>query len=123
MEELSNRVRISALWIMHIIAFFAYRTLALSENANEVSILSNVDFSSYITVMMTIAFLSLILRGRTYRSFNLIGGIVVGVTQAIMFVDGMVGYPKSPFNWMTAATLVIQAAIIWLAVKLPKRQA
>lgn len=31
MDELSYKVRISVLWLLHLIAFFAYRTLALSE--------------------------------------------------------------------------------------------
>jgi hypothetical protein len=121
MEELSYRIRISAFWILHIVAFFAYRTMAVSVDAFNVSILDNSDFGSYIAVMMAIALLSLLLKGRTNRSFNIIAGSIVGAGQIIMFVDGMVGYPTEPFNWMTAATLVFMVAIIWLAVKLPKQ--
>jgi hypothetical protein len=122
-EELSNRVRISAFWILHIVAFFAYRTLASSVDAYNVSILNNTDFASYLAVMMAITLLSLILKGRTNRSLNIIAGSIVGAGQIIMFVDGMVGYPTEPFNWMTGATLVFMAAVIWLGIKLPKQPA
>jgi hypothetical protein len=121
MEELSFRIRISALWVLHIVAFFAYRTLALSENVTEVSMLSNADFASYLVVMIAITFLSLTLTGRTNRLLNIIAGVIVGVTQIIMFVDGIVGYPSAGFNVMTGATIVIAGAIVWFALRLPKR--
>jgi hypothetical protein len=122
-EELSYRIRISALWILHIVAFFAYRTLAASVDAYNVSILNNTDFASYLAVMIAITLLSLILKGRPNRSLNIIAGWIVGAAQLGMFIDGMVGYPTEPFNWMTGATIIIMAAIIWFARKLPKRQA
>jgi hypothetical protein len=122
-EELSYRVRITALWILHIVAFFAYRTLAASVDAFNVSILNNTDFASYMAVIMAITLLSLVLKGRANRSFNIIAGAVVGAGQIIMFVDGMVGYPAEPFNWMTGATIVFMGAVVWLAIKLPKKEA
>jgi hypothetical protein len=121
MDELSSRLRISALWILHIIAFFAYRTLALGDGATEVSMLSGSDFASYLAAMMAITIFGLILTGRTNRMMNIIAGSVVCATQIIMFVDGIIGYPSASFNVFTGATIVITAAIIWFAVKMPKR--
>ena len=123
METLSYRVRISALWLLHMVAFFAYRTLAVSEGATEVSVLDNDDFASYLLVAMIFTFLSLILKGRANRWTNIIAGAIVGILQLIMFVDGIVGYPSATFNLMTGATVVAMASVVWFAYKWPKRKA
>lgn len=120
MDELSYKVRISALWLLHIIGFFAYRTLALSENAIEVSVLGNDDFATYQLVAMAFAFLSLTLPSRLNRSTNIIAGAILGVLQLIMLIDGVVGSPSATFNLMTGATVVIMASVIWFAYKWPK---
>ena len=121
MEDLSYRVRISVLWVLHMVAFFAYRTFAVSDGATEVSVLSNSDLASYLLGMMIFPFLTLILKGPT-RLMNIIAGSVAGAAQVIMLVDGILGYSSASFNWMTGATIVILAAVVWLAVKWPKQQ-
>ncbi|HKZ30485.1 MAG TPA: hypothetical protein VJ482_12750 [Acidimicrobiia bacterium] len=120
MEELSYKVRISALWLLHIVAFFAYRTLAVSEGATEVSLLSNDEFATYLLVAMAFAFLSLTLTSRPNRSTNIIAGAIFGVAQLIMLADGIVGYASATFNLMTGASFVIMASVIWFAYKWPK---
>lgn len=120
MHQLSYKVRISILWLLAIVGFFAYRTLAVSEGATEVSVLGNDDFATYLLVAMGLAFLSLVLPSRLDRLTNIIAGSIFGVAQAIMFVDGITAYPVATFNLMTGATVVIMASIILFAYRWPK---
>jgi hypothetical protein len=120
MAELSYKVRIAALWFLHIVAFFVYRTLALSDGATEVSVLGNDDFAIYLVVAMGFAFLSLTLPSRLNRLTNIIAGAIFGVLQLIMLVDGITGYPSATFNLMTGATVVVMASVIWFSYKWPK---
>jgi len=122
MEELSYKIRISVLWVLHIVTFFAYRTFAVSDGATEVSVLGNNDLASYLLGMMVFTFLTLILKRQNNRLMNIIGGSIMGVAQVIMIVDGLIGYPTASFNWMTGATIVILASIVWFAVRWPKQQ-
>lgn len=119
MDALAYKVRISALWLLHIVAFFAYRTLALNEGATEVSVLEAGDFAAYLLVAMGFAFLSLVLNGRLNRLTNLIAGGIFLILQLIMLVDGVLGSPSSPFNWMTGATVVMMASVVWFAFRWP----
>jgi hypothetical protein len=121
MDELSYKVRIAALWLLTIVAFFGYRTLAVGEQAREVSLLGNQDFASYLLVMMAFAFGSLILPSRLNRLMNMIAGGIISVLQLIMLVDGALGYPSATFNAMTGVTLVTTASIVWLALRWPGR--
>lgn len=118
-EDLSYKVRIAALWLLFLVAFFAYRTLALEEGATEVSLLGD-DFATYLLVGMGFAFLSLILPSRLNRLANIIAGAVFTVGQVAMLADGLVGYPSARFNLMTGATVVIMASVVWLAAAWPK---
>jgi hypothetical protein len=120
MDELSYKIRISVLWLLAIVAFFGYRTLAVSEDAKNVSLLENQDFASYLLVMMAFAFLSLILPIRLNRLMNMIAGGLIMVLQLIMLVDGASGYPSETFNAMTGVTVVATASIVWLAVRWPR---
>jgi hypothetical protein len=119
--ELAYKVRLSALWLLGMIAFFAYRTLAASEGATNVSLLGNQDFATYLLVMMAFAFLSLVLPSRLNRLTNIIAGGIVGVLQVIMLVDGVLGYPSETFNLMTGVTVVTMASVVWFALMWPKR--
>src|SRR5688572_23354917 len=120
MDELSYKVRIAALWLIAIMAFFAYRTVAVSEQAREVSLLGNQDFTSYLAVMMAFAFLSLILMGRLNRSMNMIAGGIFLVLQVIMLADGLTGYPSGTFNAMTGVSVVALGSIVWIALRWPR---
>ncbi|HET9310900.1 MAG TPA: hypothetical protein VFP41_06715 [Actinomycetota bacterium] len=122
MDELSYKIRIAALWLLAIVAFVGYRILAVSEQAREVSLLGNQDFASYLLVMMTFAFLSLILPSRLNRLLNMIAGGIFLVLQSIMLADGAFGYPSGTFNAMTGVTLVGMASIVWLAFRWPRRE-
>lgn len=120
MDELSYKIRIAALWLLGIVAFFAYRTLAVSEQAREVSLLGNRDFTSYLLVMMAFAFLSLTMTRRLNRLMNMIAGAIFLVAQSIVLGDGLVGYPSETFNVMTGVTVVAMASIVWLAFRWPR---
>jgi hypothetical protein len=120
MDELSYKVRIAALWLIAIMAFFAYRTVAVSEQAREVSLLGNQDVTSYLAVMMAFAFLSLILMGRLNRSMNMIAGGIFLVLQVIMLADGLTGYPSGTFNAMTGVSVVALGSIVWFALRWPR---
>jgi len=122
MEELSYKVRLSALWIMHMVAFFAYRTIAISESATEVTVLSNNELASVLLLLMVFAFLTLLLGRRINRLMNIIAGAIFAIAFLAMFIDGITAYPSSPFNLMMGAALVLMASVIWLAVRWPKRQ-
>jgi hypothetical protein len=117
MDELSYKVRIASLWLLAIVAFFAYRTLAMSAGADEVSLLGDSDFASYLSVMMLFAFLSLVLPSRLNRLTNEIAGTLFLVAQLIMLTDGVIGYPSEVFNAMTGATVIATASITWLAIR------
>jgi hypothetical protein len=54
-EELSYKVRISVFWLLLIVAFFAYRTLAVSEGATEVSVLGSDELATYLPVAMSLS--------------------------------------------------------------------
>jgi hypothetical protein len=120
MQDLSYKVRISTLWLLFAVGFFAYRTLAISEVAPEVSLQANDEFATYLLVAMGFAFLSLVLPSRLDRLTNIIAGSIFGVAQVAMFADGITGYPEATFNLMTGATVVIVASIIWFAYRWPK---
>ena len=120
MDQLSYKVRIAALWLLAIVAFVAYRTVAVSEQAKEVSLLGNQDFTSYLLVMMAFAFLSLVLTSRLNRLVNMIAGAIFLVLQGIMLVDGLIGYPSEAFNVMTGVTVVAMGSIVWLAFRWPR---
>ena len=51
-DDLAYKIRIAALWILFIIAFFIYRTLALGAGATEVSMLDNTGFASMMLALM-----------------------------------------------------------------------
>jgi hypothetical protein len=119
MEDLAYKVRIAALWLLFLVAFFAYRTLALEEGATEVSLLGD-DFATYMLVAIGFAFLSLILPSRLDRLSNIIAGTVFTVGQVAMLADGLAGYPSATFNLMTGATVVTMVSVIWLAARWPK---
>ena len=121
MDDLSYKVRIAALWILFIIAYFGYRTLAVGVNATEVSVLTDASFASMILALMLFTILSLTLDNKTNRTVNMIASGTFFVVQIIMLVDGMVGYASEPFNWITAASLVIMALVFWFAFRWPKR--
>jgi hypothetical protein len=119
MEDLSYKVRIAALWLLFLAAFFAYRTLALEDGAAEVSLLGD-DFANYLLVAMGFGFLALVLPSRLNRLTNIIAGAVFTVAQVAMLADGLTGYPSADFNLMTGATVVIMGAVIWFAARWPK---
>jgi hypothetical protein len=121
MDGESYKVRISVLWLLAIVAFFAYRTLALDAQAREVSLVGEGDFASYLSLLMVFAFLSLFLSERLNRPMNLIAGGIFLVLQLIMLTDGLTGSPSASFNVMTGATVVALAAIVWLAFRWPGR--
>lgn len=120
---LSYKLRISTLWIMQMIAFTAYRTIAIAEGATEVSVLSSEELANVLLIMMVFAFLSLILGDRINRLTNIIAGSVFFLLNAIMLVDGLTAYPSARFNLMTGAEVVFAAAVVWFAFRWPKQQA
>jgi hypothetical protein len=115
MEGISHRVRITALWIIAMIAFIVYRTMAVNDGAKEVSLLSNSEFASYLAVMGILAILSFFIRGRANSSLNKIAGVIFIVAQIAMFADGITGYPNAWFNLMTGISIVALAALVWLS--------
>jgi hypothetical protein len=119
MESLADKVRMSLLWVLAMVAFFAYRTLAVNAGAGEVSLLGDQDFASYLLVMMVFAFLSVTLGGRLNRLTNIVAGAIFTVAQVIMLIDGLVGYPSETFNLMTAVTVVAMASVVWFALRWP----
>ncbi|MEW6019551.1 MAG: hypothetical protein AB1760_15935 [Pseudomonadota bacterium] len=108
------------LWILQMIAFFAYRTIAIGAGAKEVSVLSDEELANVLLIMMVFAFLSLILGSRLNRLTNIIAGSVFVLIDAIMLIDGLTAYTSARFNLMTGAELVFAAAIVWFAVRWPK---
>jgi hypothetical protein len=122
MDKSAYRIRFTALWILAMIAFIVYKTMAVNDGAKEVSLLSNGEFAIYLSIMGIFAILSLLLKGRASNSTNRIAGIVFGVAQIIMFVDGITGYPTAMFNLMTGISIVALAAIVWITFRWKEKQ-
>lgn len=121
MEELAYKVRIAVLWVLGIISFFAYRTIAISENATEVSVLRNYELANIVSLMTLFAFLSLVLTSRKWnRLTNIIAGAIFGLSGLILFINGIIAYPSASFNLMTAAMAVVMIAVVWLAFRWTK---
>jgi hypothetical protein len=123
MGEFWNRFKFPALWILYIIGYIVYRTMANADDAYNVSLLSTGEFITIIVILAVIAILSAILKGRIFRSLNIIAGIIFLAIQVIMFVDGITAYPSSLFNIPTGVTVVVLAALVWFAFRLPKQTA
>jgi hypothetical protein len=119
MDGLAYKVRVSLLWILAMIAFVAYRSLAVNAGADEVSLLGDQDFASYLLVMAVFAFLSLVLGNGVNRLTNVIAGGILAVAQVIMLIDGLVGYPTESFNLMTGVSVVALASVVWFALRWP----
>jgi hypothetical protein len=122
MEELVFKIRLTALWILAMIAFFAYRTIAISQGVTEVSVLSNRELVTVLLIMMLFALLTLLLPYKVNRSVNFVAGIVFAVLELIMLGDGLTAYPKAVFNMMTGAFIIFMAVIIWLSRSRKKAQ-
>jgi hypothetical protein len=122
MGQFPKRFWFPALWILYLVGYIIYRTMASGENAYNVSLLSTREFITIIAILLVITVLSLILKGWIFRSLTIIGGIIFLVVQIIMFVDGITSYPSSAFNIATGATVVILAALVWMAFRLPREQ-
>ena len=122
MVGLAYKLRIAMLWVMHMIAFFAYRTIAIDQGATEASLLSNGELATVLLLLMLFAFLSLIVKSGYNRLMNLIAGVVFAVLQLVVLADGLTAYPTAVFNLMTGAAVVTMVAVVWLAAKWPKKQ-
>ncbi len=123
MEGSAYKLRIALLWIIGMVAFFAYRTIAIDEGVTEVSVLSNSELATVLLLMMTFAFLSLFLKSGFNRLMNLIAGAVFVVAQVALLADGLTAYPTAVFNLMTGAAVISMVAVVWLAARWPKVQA
>jgi hypothetical protein len=121
MVDFWNRFKFPALWILYIIGYIVYRTLALNAGATNVSLLSTQEFITILVLLSVITILSVILKGQVFRSLTIIGGIIFLAVQIIMFVDGITSYPSAVFNIPTGATIVVLTALVWFAFRLPKK--
>jgi hypothetical protein len=121
MGEFWKRSRFPALWILYIIGYIIYRTMANADGATNVSLLSTSEFITILVILAVVTILSLILKGQIFRSLTIIGGIIFLAVQVIMFVDGITSYPSALFNIPTGATVVVLAALVWFAFRLPKK--
>lgn len=120
MEGPAYKLRIAMLWIIDMVAFFAYRTIALNESATEVTVLSNSELATVLLIMMAFAFLSMVVKSGFNRLMNLIAGAIFALLQAIMLGDGLTAYPTAVFNLMTGAAVFSMGAVVWLAARWPK---
>ena len=123
MENLSYKLKIAALWVLNMVFFIVYRTIALNENAVETSLLSNGELATMLALMFLFAVLTVFLKYKLNRSTNIIAGTVFGVAHLAVFVDGIIGYPTAIFNIMSGISILLMAAVIWLAVRWRKPNA
>jgi hypothetical protein len=121
MSESMKKFLFPALWILDIIGFAIYRTLAFNENAYNVSLTSIGEFMTIIAILAVITLLAVVLKGPLFRLLNIIAGIIFLVIQIIMFVDGITSYPSATFNIATGATIVVLATLVIFAFRLPKK--
>jgi hypothetical protein len=122
-EDLSTKIRFTVLWVLGMIGFFIYRTMAVNQDAYNVSLTSTRELITILAVMLLFALLSLFTSFKINRQINIIAGIVFLVIEIIMIVDGLTSYPKEWFNLPTGAVIVLMAAVIWFAVRWGKQKA
>lgn len=123
MEGLAYKIRFTVLWVLGMIGFFVYRTMAVNQGATNVSLLSTGELITILAIMLLFALLSVLLPFKLNRTANIIGGVILLGIEIIMIVDGLTSYPSEWFNLLTGAVIVLMAAIIWLAVRWGKQKA
>ena len=121
MEGLSYKIRFTVLWVLGMVGFVIYRTMALNQNATNVSLLSTGELITILAIMLLFALLSLFLDYKLNRQTNIIAGAVFLVIEIIMIVDGLTSYPREWFNLPTGAVIVLMAAVIWFAARWGKQ--
>jgi hypothetical protein len=120
------RLRISLLWVLAIVALFAYATFAADEepsNLANLSLVHDQDLVNTSLIMMVFAFLSLALSGPLNRLTNIIAGSVFSILLLIVLIDGATVNPSGDYNLMTGAAVALLGAIVWFAYRMPRRQA
>ncbi len=123
---LAYHVRISALWILGIVAVVAYANLAANEAAEDVANLSLVndeDLANTVLIMMLFAFLATFLPARLNRLTNIVASLIFTVLLSIVLIDGLSVHFEGPYNRTMAAAVVSMAAVAWFAFRLPTAEA
>lgn len=123
---LAYHVRISALWILGIVAVVAYANLAANEAAEDVgnlSLVNDEDLANTVLIMMLFAFLATFLPARLNRLTNIVASLIFTVLLSIVLIDGLSVHFEGPYNRTMAAAVVSMAAVAWFAFRLPTAEA
>jgi len=120
------KTRISVLWLLAIVALFAYATFAGNEVPSilaNLSLVNDQEVANILLVLMVLAFLSLTLKGSTNRWTNIIGGSAFGLAALIILIDGVTQNLYGTCNLMMGANVIIMVLVVWFAYKMPRSQA
>jgi hypothetical protein len=121
-----NTKRFSILWLLAIVAFLGYATIArVSEvpaNLSNLSLVADEEVATVSVVLLLLAFLSLILKGSANRLTNIIAGSVFGLGALMVLVDGVTVNLYGLYNPMMGAMVICMVLVVWFAHKMPKLQ-
>ncbi len=117
------KTRISVLWLLTMVAYFAYGIFATNEGAATMTVAIDQTFAVALLILGAMAYLSLSLGDRANRFLNVGAGAVVGLLEFIVLLQGIQTNAFGTYNFATAAKVVMMAAVVWLAYRWPKQTA
>ncbi|APV44828.1 hypothetical protein Dform_01506 [Dehalogenimonas formicexedens] len=124
MEKLSSGyLRNTVLWIVGLLAVLAYAALArgeTAENYNNLSLVRAEDLIGYSLVVLLFVVLSMVLKGNTNRTVNLVAGAILAVITLIAFIDSFTVNPSGIYNPVLFSAAVVYSLIFWFALRSPK---
>jgi len=124
-ELTQNKKRIVILWVLGILVFFGYAYFGINEipvYRSNISLVSSQEIATVLIILIIFAVLSLILKGSTNRSMNIIVGSVFGLGFLAALVDGTDVNLYGIYNVMMGIEVIIMIIIIVFAYRMPKTQ-
>jgi len=124
-ELTQNKKRIVILWVLGILVFFGYAYFGINEipvYRSNISLVSSQEIATVLIILIIFAVLSLILKGSTNRSMNIIVGSVFGLGFLAALVDGTDVNLYGIYNVMMGIEVIIMISIIVFAYRMPKTQ-
>lgn len=124
-ELTQNNKRIVILWVLGIFAFIGYSYFGTNEipvYRSNISLVTSQEIATVLIILIIFAVLSLILKGSTNRSMNIIVGSVFGLGFLAALVDGVTVNLSGIYNLMMGIEVIIMIIIIVFAYRMPKTQ-
>ncbi len=117
--------RIVVFWVLGILAFIGYAYFGTNEipvYRSNISLVTSQEIATVLIILIIFAVLSLIMKGSTNRSMNIIVGSVFGLGFLVALVDGVTVNLSGIYNVMMGIEVLIMIIIIVFAYRMPKTQ-